>query len=129
MRVGDASGFIDPIFSSGVLLAMTSGQQGARVVHEALTAGQAMTPGLKRYERDNRQRISQYWEFIEGFYQLHFAQVFFQPDNKIGLVCSINAVLAGCTRLPFAVWWRLRVFFLLVKLNKWIPVVPRIAVG
>jgi flavin-dependent dehydrogenase len=129
VRVGDASGFIDPIFSSGVLLAMTSGQQGARVVHEALTAGQALTPGMKRYERDNRRRIAQYWEFIESFYQLHFAQIFFQPDNKIGLVCSINAVLAGCTQLPFAVWWRLRVFFFLAWLNKFIPVTPRIPVG
>jgi flavin-dependent dehydrogenase len=129
VRVGDASGFIDPIFSSGVLLAMTSGQQGARAVHEALTAGQAMVPAMQRYERDNRRRISQYWEFIENFYRNHFAQLFFQPNNKIGLVCSINAVLAGCTKLPFAVWWRLRVFFLLVRLNKWIPVTPRIDVG
>lgn len=129
VRVGDASGFIDPIFSSGVLLAMTSGQQGAQVVNEALTAGLAMTPAMRRYERDTRRRIGQYWEFIENFYRLHFAQIFFQPDNRIGLVCSINAVLAGCTKLPFAVWWRLRVFFLLVRLNKWIPVTPRIPVG
>jgi FADH2-dependent halogenase len=129
VRVGDASGFIDPIFSSGVLLAMTSGQQGARVVHEALDTGLAMTPGMKRYEKDNRRRISQYWEFIENFYLNHFAQIFFQPDNKIGLVCSINAVLAGCTQLPFAVWWRLRVFFFLAWLNKFFPVSPRISVG
>lgn len=129
VRVGDASGFIDPIFSSGVLLAMTSGQQGARVVHEALDTGLAVTSGMKRYEKDNRRRIGQYWEFIENFYRNHFAQLFFQPDNKIGLVCSINAVLAGCTKLPFAVWWRLRVFFFLVKLNKFFPVTPRIAVG
>ncbi len=129
VRVGDASGFIDPIFSSGVLLAMTSGQQGARVVNDALTAGQAMTPAMRHYERDTRRRIGQYWEFIENFYRLHFAQIFFQPDNRIGLVCSINAVLAGCTKLPFAVWWRLRIFFLLVRLNKWIPVTPRIPVG
>lgn len=129
VRVGDASGFIDPIFSSGVLLAMTSGQQGARVVNDALAAGLALTPAMRRYERDTRRRIGQYWEFIENFYRLHFAQIFFQPDNRIGLVCSINAVLAGCTQLPFAVWWRLRVFFLLVRLNKWIPVTPRIPVG
>jgi len=129
IRVGDASGFIDPIFSSGILLAMTSAQQGARAAMEAIDAGQAMTPAMKRYERENRQRIAQYWEFIENFYQDHFAQIFFQPNNKLRLVCSINAVLAGCTRLPFAVWWRLRVFFLLVKLNKFIPVTPRITVG
>lgn len=129
VRIGDASGFIDPIFSSGVLLAMTSGQQGARVVHEAIESGQGMTAGMKQYEKDNRRRIAQYWEFIENFYKLHFAQVFFQPHNRLKMVCSINAVLAGCTKLSFSAWWRLRVFFLLVWLNKRVPFVKRIEVN
>ena len=128
VRVGDASGFIDPIFSSGVLLAMTSGQQGARVVHEAIAAGKSMTPAMRKYEKDTRRRIGQYWEFIENFYRQHFAQIFFQPYNRLRMVCAINAVLAGCTQLSFAAWWRLRVFFFLAHLNKQIPVVPRIAV-
>lgn len=129
VRVGDSSGFIDPMFSSGVLLAMTSGQQGAQAIHEALSIGTALTAGMKRYEKDNRKRIAIYWEFIENFYRLHFAQIFFQPYNRWGMVCSINAVLAGCTTLPFAVWWRLRVFFFLAWLNKYIPVAKRIKVS
>lgn len=129
VRVGDSSGFIDPMFSSGVLLAMTSGQQGARAIHDALNTRQALTAGMKRYEKDNRKRIAIYWEFIENFYKLHFAQIFFQPYNRWGMVCSINAVLAGCTSLPFAVWWRLRVFFFLAWLNQHIPVAKRIRVN
>ncbi|MES2660276.1 MAG: NAD(P)/FAD-dependent oxidoreductase [Verrucomicrobiota bacterium] len=129
LRVGDASGFIDPMFSSGVLLAMTSAQQGARAIHEALETRQSLTAGMRRYEKDNRKRIAIYWEFIENFYKLHFAQIFFQPHNRWGLVCAINAVLAGCTDLPFAVWWRLRVFFFLAWLNKHIPVAKRIKVS
>jgi flavin-dependent dehydrogenase len=129
VRVGDSSGFIDPMFSSGVLLAMTSGQQGAQAIHEALKTGKALTRGMKRYEKDNRKRISIYWEFIENFYQLHFTQLFFQPDNRWGLVCAVNAVLAGCTTLSFAVWWRLRVFFLLAWLNQHIPVAKRIDIS
>ena len=129
VRVGDSSGFIDPMFSSGVLLAMTSGQQGAQAIHDALRTSQAMTAGMKRYEKDNRKRIAIYWEFIENFYKLHFAQIFFQPYNRWGMVCSINAVLAGCTSLPFAVWWRLRVFFFLAWLNQHIPVAKRIRVN
>ncbi|TDU72797.1 flavin-dependent dehydrogenase [Prosthecobacter fusiformis] len=129
VRIGDASGFIDPIFSSGVLLAMTSGQQGAQAVHEALTSGQAMTKGMRRYEKDNRARIAQYWEFIENFYRKHFAQIFFQPHPRMQMTCSINAVLAGRTRLSFAAWWRLRVFFILAWLNKRIPITPRIEVN
>lgn len=129
VRVGDSSGFIDPMFSSGVLLAMTSGQQGAQAIHEALKTSKALTDGMKRYERDNRKRIAIYWEFIENFYKLHFAQIFFQPYNRWGMVCSINAVLAGCTTLPLAVRWRLRVFFFLAWLNQYIPVAKRIKVS
>ena len=129
LRAGDASGFIDPMFSSGVLLAMTSGQQGAQAIHHALDTGKALTAGMKRYEKDNRKRIAIYWEFIENFYKLHFTQIFFQPYNRWGLVCSVNAVLAGCTNLSFAIWWRLRLFFFLAWLNKHIPVAKRIKVS
>lgn len=129
VRIGDASGFIDPIFSSGVMLAMTSGQHGARVVHEAIRKGAAMTPAMRNYEKATRRRIGQYWEFIEKFYQERFAQIFFQPKNVLGIMCSINTVLAGSTDLPFAAWWRLRFFFLLAWLNKRLPITERIEVG
>jgi len=129
IRVGDASGFIDPIFSSGVMLAMTSGQQGAREADKALAEGVAMTPSLRQYEKENRRRIAQYWEFIENFYRPHFAQIFFQPHNAFRMVCAINHVLAGSTRLSFSAWWRLRAFFALARLNRLMPVVPRIAIG
>lgn len=128
LRAGDASGFIDPIFSSGVLLAMTSGQQGAQVIHQALTQGRVLTPAMRQYEKDTRARIGQYWEFIENFYKLHFAQIFFQPSNKLQMMCAINSVLAGRTRLSFAVRWRLRVFFFLAWLNKRMAVTKRIVV-
>lgn len=128
LRAGDASGFIDPIFSSGVLLAMTSGQQGAQVIHEALKEGRPLTTGMKQYEKDNRRRIGQFWEFIENFYRNHFAQLFFQPSNKVQMMCAINCVLAGRTKLSWAVRWRLRVFFFLAWLNKHIPVGERITV-
>lgn len=129
VRIGDASGFIDPVFSSGVMLAMSSARQGARAVDEALSRGVALTAGMRAYEKENRKCISIYWEFIEKFYTLAFAQVFFQPTNHLRLVCAISSVLAGSTDLPFAVRWRIRAFFLLVRLNKWLPVVKRIPVG
>jgi flavin-dependent dehydrogenase len=129
LRAGDASGFIDPMFSSGVLLAMTSGREGARAIHQALETGKPLTKGMKRYENDNRRRVAIYWEFIENFYQLHFTQLFFQPYNRWGLVCAVNAVLAGRTDLSFAVWWRLRLFFFLAWLNQHLPVAERIPIS
>lgn len=128
VRVGDSSGFIDPIFSSGVLLAMSSGQRGARAVLRALACGRAMTWGLRRYAWQTRRRISRYWEFIENFYTIPFSQIFFQPAPALRMVCAINAVLAGRWPLPFAAWWRLRVFFALVWLQRYHAVVRRIAI-
>ena len=40
---------------------------------------------------------------------------------------DINAVLVGRPDLPWSVRWRLKVFFLLVWLQKRLPVVPRIS--
>lgn len=129
VRVGDSSGFIDPMFSSGVLLAMTSARQGALAVDEALKTGKALTAGMKRYDKENRRRILMYWEFIENFYKVRFTQFFFQPQNRWGLLCAVNAVLAGRTELSFAVWWRLRLFFFLAWLNQHIPIAKRIKIS
>ncbi|RYD32414.1 MAG: FAD-dependent oxidoreductase [Verrucomicrobiaceae bacterium] len=129
VRIGDASGFIDPVFSSGVMLAMTSGHQGAEAVGEALASGSPMTAGMRRYEKDTRRRIAQYWEFIENFYKNSFAQLFFQPYNRLSMVCAINAVLAGRTRLPLVLRLRLRIFFFLAWLNRHVPVARRIEIS
>jgi len=128
VRIGDAAGFIDPIFSSGVMLAMASGQDGAKVVLNALEKRRALTPEMKRFEKMSRERIGIYWEFIENFYKIHFAQIFFQPVNKFKMVCAINSVLAGRTKLPLTVRLRLRIFFTLAWLNKHMPVAKRIAI-
>lgn len=126
LRAGDASGFIDPIFSSGVFLAMQSGNQGGEAVHEALSQGKTMTRGMRSYERDTRQRIGVYWQFIENFYTEHFTQLFFEPQDFLRLPSAVNAVLAGRTKLPFAARWRLQFFFLLVAIQKYFPLAERV---
>jgi FADH2-dependent halogenase len=129
LRAGDAAGFIDPVFSSGVMLAMTGGRDGARAVHQALAENRAMTPAMKAYEKRMWSNVGLYWRFISPFYQLHFARMFFQPVNKHRMLCAINSVLAGRTRLTLAIRWRLNLFFLLVRLNRHVPVVKRIPIG
>jgi FADH2-dependent halogenase len=125
LRAGDASGFIDPIFSSGVFLATTSGHHGALCVHEAIKQGKSMTSAMRRYERNTRQRIGVYWEFIQNFYTDHFTQLFFEPQDFLRLPSAINAVLAGRTDLPFAAKWRLRMFFIIVRIQKYFPLAVR----
>ncbi|MCB1278717.1 NAD(P)/FAD-dependent oxidoreductase [Prosthecobacter sp.] len=129
VRVGDAAGFIDPIFSSGVMLAMHSAQKGAEVVHAAIASGRAMTFAMRRYEWLTRRHVGRFWQFIEKFYTKHFAQLFFQPNNKFRMVCAINCILAGRPDMTFGTWWRLRVFFLLVWIQKRFALAKPIEIG
>lgn len=128
VRVGDAAGFIDPVFSSGVLLAMTSGRDGAAAVLQALAENQPVSEKMRAYQKATWEKIRIYWQFIPKFYELHFTQLFFQPVNRFRMVCAINSVLAGRTDLPWSVCWRLQVFFALAWLNRFFPIAKRIEV-
>ncbi len=126
MRVGDAAGFLDPVFSSGVMLAMESGRDAALVVDAALKQGQTLTPAMRDYEQGVQDHLALFWRFVEAFYTRSFIELFLQPHNRMNMMSAINAVLAGRARLPWAARWRLEVFFLLVKLQRWVPIVPRL---
>jgi flavin-dependent dehydrogenase len=49
LMVGDAAMFLDPIYSSGILLALTSAEMASESVHEALVAGDLSAPRLGSY--------------------------------------------------------------------------------
>ncbi len=121
VRIGDAAGFMDPVFSSGVHLAMESGRAAAREVDEALRQGLALTPGLHRYEKWLRRGMETYMRLIEGFYTRPFIEVFAEPRDTLHLPCAISALVAGRLELPWRVRWRLEVFYFLVKLRKHVP--------
>lgn len=68
--VGDAFGFIDPVFSSGVFLAL----DGARNLARAILAG---TPAaLRRYERRQARHIEAWRSAITTFYDGRFVALF-----------------------------------------------------
>lgn len=50
--VGDAFGFLDPLYSSGVLLALTSGQMAADAISEGLTLGDTSASQLGKWEHE-----------------------------------------------------------------------------
>ena len=51
LRVGDAAGFMDPIFSAGVFLAMWSGKLAAEAVVESLNRGTAGGRGFAKLRK------------------------------------------------------------------------------
>lgn len=126
LRVGDAAGFMDPIFSAGVYLAMHSGKLAAGVVTQALAAGNDGAALLKRYEKSVARAMEVYWELVEGFYTTPFLEVFLEPRDKYGLASALTAVLAGELDASWALRWRVRVFHWLVKLQGRRPFLPQI---
>jgi FADH2-dependent halogenase len=127
LRIGDAAGFMDPIFSAGVYLAMWSGKLASEVVQKALDRGDDGARDALKFERRVRDGMQFYWQMVEYYYTTPFMELFLQPSNHAGLLEAINAVLAGELEGGWRFRWRLRYFFFLVKLQARRPIVPRIS--
>jgi flavin-dependent dehydrogenase len=80
--VGDSLGFVDPVFSSGLFLAM----DGAVKLADAIATG--TDAALRRYDRDQRRHISAWQTVVDYFYDGRFYAMLRlrnQPhDNWIG---------------------------------------------
>jgi len=126
IRVGDAAGFMDPIFSAGVYLAMYSGKLAAQTVIQSLAAGDDGTKRFLKYERRVYRAMQLYWEMVEGFYTRPFMEVFFEPRNKFNLPSAVTALLAGELDGGWKIKWRMRLFFWVVKIHSRWPILPRI---
>jgi hypothetical protein len=124
VMAGDAAGFLDPIFSTGVLLAMKSGERAADAVVEKLERGSMKL--LDRYARDSQRSIDRYFHFINNFYKREFLEVFLSPDPPRMFFFPIIRVLGGKLALSAFDRVKLRLFFLLVAAQKRWTIVPRI---
>lgn len=127
LRIGDAAGFMDPIFSAGVFLAMYSGKLAAQAVLETLAAGDSGERRLAKYEKRVFKSMRFYWEMVEHFYTTPFMEVFLEPREKFHLASAVNAALAGEVEGGWGMRWRMRLFFWIVKLQARYPLLPRIS--
>ena len=126
MLAGDAAGFIDPIFSTGVFLAIHSGEQCADALDEILT-NPARRPRLfRRYERGLHALMDKYLRFVTAWYRPEFIEVFTTPTKHLQLAPAVNSVLAGNTGSSFAIWWRMQVFYLVLFLQRYVALCPRL---
>jgi flavin-dependent dehydrogenase len=126
LLAGDAAGFIDPIFSSGVFLAVFSGEQCADVLHEVLAHPRKTKRLFARYERAVNRAMDIYLRFVDAWYTKEFIEVFLAPRNVLGLAPAVNAVLGGNVGNSFAIRWRMWVFYFLVWLQRHHPIAPRL---
>ena len=127
LRVGDAAGFMDPIFSAGVYLAMFSGKLASQVVIDSLAAGDDGGRRLRKYEKRVSHAMQYYWDMVESFYTTPFVELFMQPRKKFHLPDAIVAILAGELEGGWRMEWRRRLFFWLVRIQTRWPLVPRVS--
>ncbi len=127
LRVGDAAGFMDPLFSAGVFLAMWSGKIAAEAVSKSLARGKPSRRLFARYEKRVRKGLMFYWRVVENYYTTPFMELFLQPRPHQDLPSAVNAMLAGELEGGWKLRWRLKYFFLLVKLQQHWPLVPHVS--
>lgn len=125
MLAGDAAGFIDPVFSSGVFLAVLAGEQAADALHIVLDQPAKRKRLFARYERHINNAMDVYLRFVDAWYSKEFIEVFLHPQDILQIPPAVNAVLGGNVGDSFAIKWRMWVFYALVRIQRYLPLCPR----
>jgi flavin-dependent dehydrogenase len=73
LLAGDAFCFLDPVFSSGLMLALKSGIMAADEVHEALVANDFSPVRFEKYGASLRQGIENMRKLVYAFYDQNFS--------------------------------------------------------
>jgi FADH2-dependent halogenase len=118
VAVGDAAAFLDPIFSTGVLLAMQGGLDAAEAIDAGLRNGDLSERAFARYERTVRKRYHHFRRFAVGFYDPAFRDLWFTPRTAFGIYGAIVSVLAGNWRPSLLTRAKIKMFFGLVALRR-----------
>ncbi|MEO5958874.1 MAG: NAD(P)/FAD-dependent oxidoreductase [Opitutaceae bacterium] len=121
---GDAAGFFDPIFSSGVYMATWSGTLAADLVARAHAAGRVLTPVERRnYSRTVKRHAGVFQKLIAAFYDDDAFDVFMCEVVPWDLSPGLTSIVAGYANLNWPLWWRFKVFLLVCRLQRYFPVV------
>lgn len=111
MMVGDAFAFIDPVFSSGVYLAMSSAERGIDVAEAWLSGNRwQYSRARRRYEKATRRGISVFSWFIYRFTSPAMSNLMSNPKNALQVVQGVISMLAGDVYSNRSVRLRLLVF-------------------
>lgn len=108
--VGDAFAFLDPVFSSGIMLALKSGHLVGEAVHAGLLAGDLSPARFTDYSAALRQGIENMRKLVYAFYNpaFSFRQVIERYPDAGG---QITDCLSGDVNKDYTVLWnRIREF-------------------
>ncbi len=130
LLLGDAAAFIDPIFSTGVWLAMSSAEMAADALHRELGApgrpGDLSPAAFTSYHRKVRHHVHTFLRVVRRFYGEGFIDLFLQPSYRLGIAGAVITLLAGAAEPPLGVRLRLEWVYFLSRLQRLWPLVPRV---
>ena len=118
--VGDAAAFLDPVFSTGVFLAMSTGERAALTIDAALRRRDRVEArDFRAYARWSRRLWSRFRKFVYGFYDPVFFEAFCTPKPPEPIRAAVVTTLAGgVERVSPAMWFWTRLMFLGVAIDK-----------
>ncbi len=125
--VGDAAAFIDPVFSTGVHLAMSSGRRAAEHVIGIIHHHRPPRAQRKRYIAYWRKSLDRYLWLITHFYDHAFRELFLEGQGPLGVHRALLSILTGhaVPEAPWSVRWRLELLEWFIKIQRHIALTPR----
>lgn len=120
LLVGDAYCFLDPVFSSGILLALKSGVMAGEDVHVALARNDFSPKWFECYAQSMRQGIENMRKLVYAFYDPNFS--FKQVIDKYPEAANeITDCLSGDVNKDFEPLWK--------KIREFAPLPEELPVG
>jgi flavin-dependent dehydrogenase len=95
--IGDAAGFLDPIFAAGVYFALKAGKLAAEQIDAAFQADDLTATALRPYELRLRREINVVLGQIQGWY--HLMEVEGRADRLIPLMTRFSTLRRSFTCL------------------------------
>lgn len=95
LSVGDAAGFIDPLFSTGFHLAVRGGQLAAQAILRAFASGDFSKTSWSSYEQMVRKAADTYVGVVQAFYQGSLVDLLFETKKRDMMRKLVTSVLAG----------------------------------
>ena len=93
--VGDASGFIDPLFSSGAHVAMVGGHRAADALHQALDVGVLTPEQFVSWVTTMKRGTRLFVGAVQAFYDGTLVKYLFAENKRDYLKRAITSLLAG----------------------------------
>ena len=86
--LGDAARFVDPIFSSGVSIAMNSARLASRDAIDGLASGKLDRGAFARFESTQRRGVKNWYDFICCYYRLNVLFTYFiaHPRHRLDVL-------------------------------------------